>query len=1623
MSCKGIAAKYMYLKEVLHPACALDYSIAKDEGVLDKVNIAEEGDGYINGFVAMIGRHGSNFEGRYEVNSNGSITNVFVDNAGRSYTSGQFNLFYGISDDSVSLLPPTEVEQPLIRSDKVMTGTISRVFDYPFLDLLRTPDSVLVGCESGHIEVDSSSGGSGFKAEYSVKKFGHGFDKMCIGILDDQTGACHPRLDNHGASYTSRPQVRLVESSIQAVKIKSAPSGSIRGCNVTNATLQAYGNGLQSGGFRATYSIVPGGSIGDIKIESAGRGYETQPSIYPTDPACVCGSGIGKVSIVFAGSGYRGTYSNDTAGFFVVNNSWSNPGIGFKATFGTDVTGGVTNIRVVDAGDGYEGDEIKLVACPVACCAIFDEACCIVISNGASCKNGILEADVKAEVGFRGGVAGNNFDRCLEPVIDRSSCRCGSGVEEVHVVDAGSGFIDGVLMAYESLPGECFDPNAWDTTFNSSKTYLVHLPSGSNMTVTCSAANCSCSTGGMSSTISPWNKDCGCGCRPAPWMRPHYCNISGKGFAATFKVLPVHANFTNVTGKPRNVSGPISGAKIVTTGRGYNRSHLNIQMLYPGSVRCDNGTGDVSTSCEQANTISEVFLQGKTNSMFTLPKYYSLLWNESYCWSSCQAIKNCTGSGFSARLVFGNITRVSGTYEPWVDMSTIIRADITNHGKGYDPSSPPQIECTLNAEFKIPLAAPAPPCFANGTLINCTTTNVTNVGVLQYFSNIFNVNMQNFSNTSIVTIPGPWDLFNKRIGFHLKDLNWTNGSQSLLPVVAGGAKLAIGVGKPSDQFRVSDTCFGVAWANSALLGAGPLVAMEVRLFGFVLTANETRIDKIVLDENRINNERLFFIIKAAFGSESIQLTDCVCHLQQGFRINELNKLNIYRGIECMCLSELWGLKANMSVFLIESANRTSASSDYPTPVQVDLAFLTVATNFSGIFNPFQTGGLPLFGDLPSDSWLHSIGFGQPSLSSTVDLYVQASTASFNYSSCVVCELLPTSDQVGREGLLHATFSQGIQLKGSLAHLVARSDGTFRLLGLERLVSEIHEGTALLSVQGNLPIMDCLWPETQKIQWRLTFNGTVPFYPLCSMQVAANIVSTLAGIDEHEDVSLDVPLTLFLKENRPFNISSNMMFFKEHATKDVIPLFASANTSEWRVAFRLKWLVFEEADFIIRGVQVRESIGISITSLTFNGTGSATFFNDPWTSGGQRAEVAIDYRGTSGRHFPHVSAEVSTSLTTPDPAAVVRTLTQQALGLNYTNPTCGTTACQDLVFEKDEIRMIFSTWDSENVVPSRDARSYSCVTTNGNVASGTPCHFPFEYNGQIFYECTSQDWHVPWCSTTAVYYESWGECVCDRLRRGVQLKGDVRLHKPGPMMTQNPGGVQQMLQPLDSNPGLEGVNASLKMYFPIFDSDEPNDLEMLVQFVPRRTSRCMGGNNSHAVPTVGKAPSGECERLGYISEWIGEVGDESMVVCKPPDQVFPSGMRVHLAAAATQAMQGRETYDVDTYFSVSSPVDEAQACADMGLARELSLCTAEKFRNIPVAAPELFGHQFCFWTDTSKNPGLEENKFAQCAVCYGPSCTSNHEPLRAWKIQDVMCYSYPCGSNSEPDKEEYEQVCK
>jgi len=56
---------------------------------------------------------------------------------------------------------------------------------------------------------------------------------------------------------------------------------------------------------------------------------------------------------------------------------------------------------------------------------------------------------------------------------------------------------------------------------------------------------------------------------------------------------------------------------------------------------------------------------------------------------------------------------------------------------------------------------------------------------------------------------------------------------------------------------------------------------------------------------------------------------------------------------------------------------------------------------------------------------------------------------------------------------------------------------------------------------------------------------------------------------------------------------------------------------------------------------------------------------------------------------------------------------------------------------------------------------TCKTSGGSVPSGTPCSFPFTYDGTKYTECTTYgNSGVPWCSTEATYNGYWGNCDCN-----------------------------------------------------------------------------------------------------------------------------------------------------------------------------------------------------------------------------------------------------------------------
>ena len=51
---------------------------------------------------------------------------------------------------------------------------------------------------------------------------------------------------------------------------------------------------------------------------------------------------------------------------------------------------------------------------------------------------------------------------------------------------------------------------------------------------------------------------------------------------------------------------------------------------------------------------------------------------------------------------------------------------------------------------------------------------------------------------------------------------------------------------------------------------------------------------------------------------------------------------------------------------------------------------------------------------------------------------------------------------------------------------------------------------------------------------------------------------------------------------------------------------------------------------------------------------------------------------------------------------------------------------------------------------------SCLT-DGDLGSAKPCHFPFEFEGKIYYSCTKNGNTRNWCATETPFTWRWGYC--------------------------------------------------------------------------------------------------------------------------------------------------------------------------------------------------------------------------------------------------------------------------
>jgi hypothetical protein len=227
---------------------------------------------------------------------------------------------------------------------------------------------------------------------------------------------------------------------------------------------------------------------------------------------------------------------------------------------------------------------------------------------------------------------------------------------------------------------------------------------------------------------------------------------------------------------------------------------------------------------------------------------------------------------------------------------------------------------------------------------------------------------------------------------------------------------------------------------------------------------------------------------------------------------------------------------------------------------------------------------------------------------------------------------------------------------------------------------------------------------------------------------------------------------------------------------------------------------------------------------------------------------------------------------------------------------------------------------------------------------------------------------------------------------------------------------------------------MHVFYPVFDDDQQEALELRVKFVPMDASACAHAPEAAMASASAQGamyPTGDCERLGLVTETLavhdllGKGARATDEMCRTATTEFLSditatSMEQFLVSAATNSIFVRSAKFSHPH---TSPRLEQQ-CKDRApsFMRQMSLCTAETLhhpqhlrkswvndhvihqQHLEHPHPHNLQHQHrqqCFWTDTSlsaQKAGAPE-EYGACSVCdpSGFSCTTVHEPLAAWTV--------------------------
>ena len=997
----------------------------QDEGALSwrDMEVVVGGSDYVPGLAVFNtdGAPGTGGVATFSVDEpGGAVSAVQVVHEGEAYTStGSVSAYFASMAD------------PLLAA-KRQDGSVTRVIRAPFVNLIETPDTFMSGCVAGALTVPESesagAGGRGFIAYYTADSSG-AIDTLCIGEPSGSTSnpSCHRRLQSHGQHYAPNPPLLVHERAISRLRIR--PGSVTRGCRRSGSLRAAVGDTIAPA-FAGAYTANLSGSLEAAQVTAhdawmamhASSSDENTPglSVFPADSDCRCGTGIEGLAILSdvlgnlsTGRGFvpsamgtafaaasvpaapSGASDGDFGGVHV-----SSSGRGFVGTFRADSMGRVEAVSVVRGGEGYH-ENVSVVLCPAGTSWNDSQWCCYralerdwrgplplplvlqgLVYNASSGCFDIEQPRLQALIGKPGGTPGS-FDACLEAVVDHGQCRCGSGLEQVIILDGGAGYVDGpvyplfdrpaccsdalgCLEGYHEQPPATFASNSSNHSQGADEDWCGrHCHIVTNCVPACSNHTCL--------------QECWRQAQRAAgnYTAPFWCAASGANFAAQIETIAA---------EDPDASGRATKIMVQSAGAGFNASTTRLALMYPPGQghRCcaanDATCPNETTACEQDGTISRVLLAGNAS-------VGNVSW-DGVLYASCEGVAQCTGSGLQGRchVQATGICHLADNCLPGTNPQgtrtcpgpcgyVVTNISLSNHGSGYNAAAPPRLLCAFPTRFaNVTLFPPAcDQATANDTVGPCSESlhapwrecrmcksdaacrsrlEVIRAGLgCQNWTSASGLSRTEY-NVSVAVGPG---------------LNLSaSGDLPATPIIPAGLRLRFTHGRSSG---VSDGghagCLYASVPQGPLhIERGPLAGLQRRLLGSAADSTSSadhtsgsqpgqsgdgggarehhhQRQLLMIDKTVLRNDRLHWFLRAATGADAIQLTNAECLSRRGMRplaagthANEswaTNERVLHRSLECVGSSAVFGpAAALLSVTFFEVTELATPRSPDPS---------------------------------------------------------------------------------------------------------------------------------------------------------------------------------------------------------------------------------------------------------------------------------------------------------------------------------------------------------------------------------------------------------------------------------------------------------------------------------------------------------------------------------------------------------------------------------------------------------------------------------------------------------------------------------------------------------------------